>query len=330
MTAQPRSPEQLQRAVDALQEANGNKVAASRIAGENYSTYKSTLTDAIGQGYRASVRRSQHNHIPKRNTYQPTPRKLGKAVRVFIWGCAHDCPGLPDKSRFRRAGQLANELHPDYIVDLGDTLDMDSLSNHAVAGSIEDRQRSSFRKEIDSLEEAVAAFHETAPDPEEIPRYHLWGNHENRAHRFERNNPTSEGVYTLPLSQVFARYGFADMAFREWLYLEGVGFTHAPINMAGREYGGVNANQTVARESTHSVVWAHTHRREFVERPKIGIGNGVQVFNTGTFMPMGLIKEYAGLSQTGWSYGVHELTLRDGQIESVRTWSTRELQERFA
>jgi hypothetical protein len=32
---------------------------------------------------------------------------------------------------------------------------------------------------------------------------------------------------------------------------------------------------------------------------------------------------------TGWTYGITELTLRDGQIESARTWSELELRERF-
>jgi hypothetical protein len=44
---------------------------------------------------------------------------------------------------------------------------------------------------------------------------------------------------------------------------------------------------------------------------------------------MGMIKQYAGLSQTGWTYSIHELTLRDGQIESVRSWSVLELAERY-
>ena len=57
---------------------------------------------------------------------------------------------------------------------------------------------------------------------------------------------------------------------------------------------------------------------------------GGQVFNTGSFMPQGYLKQYAGLSLTGWTYGAHELTLRDGQIESVRTWSELELRERYA
>ena len=67
-----------------------------------------------------------------------------------------------------------------------------------------------------------------------------------------------------------------------------------------------------------------------VNRPKFGIGNAIQVYNTGSAMPQGYLKAYAGLSMTGWTYGFSELTLRDGQIESARYWSERELSERYS
>ncbi|MGI9160078.1 MAG: hypothetical protein ACR2K1_10035, partial [Saprospiraceae bacterium] len=73
-----------------------------------------------------------------------------------------------------------------------------------------------------------------------------------------------------------------------------------------------------------------THKHEHVLRPKFGINNSISVFNTGSYMPQGFLKQYAGLSMTGWTYMVHELTIRDGQIESTRSWSERELAERYA
>lgn len=330
MPTKPRSREQLQRAVNVLHEHAGNATAAARSLGIPRPTFQHQVEAARDQGYTAQIAPEKPRYrVPARSVYAPTPPPSNAAVRVFLWGDAHDSPSIPDKSRFRHAGLLASELKPHYIIDIGDTLDLDSLSSHAFACSVDDRQRPGFLAELDSLDLALSAFHETAPSHLEIPRYHLNGNHCYRANRFERNNPTTEGVYTLPLAQIFARYGFSEKAYKEWLFIEGVGFTHAPIDGRGREYSGLTADQTVARESTYSVVWGHTHRSNRVRRHKLGIGNGVDVFNTGTFLPQGYIKQYAGLSQTGWSYGVHELTLRDGQIESARSWSTLELAERY-
>lgn len=321
----------LQQVVDALAENSGNQSAAARALNLNRATFQHRLREAQRLRIEADViPQKPRIRVPARAVYSPTPDSFGKAIRVFVFGCAHDSPLIPDKSRFQNAGRLARDLMPDYIVDLGDSLDLDSLSTHAAPGSMDDRAKPGFLAELDSLDEAYAGFHEFAPDPDAVPRFHLNGNHENRANRFEALNPTSEDVYTLPIRQVFTRYGWEPKEYREWLFLEGVGFTHAPINGMGKEVGGVNANQTVARETTFSVVWSHTHKNEMIQRPKFGIGNAIQVYNTGSFMPQGYVKSYAGLSMTGWTYGCSELTLRDGQIESARYWSERELIERYA
>jgi len=331
MPTPPLTAEQKQQAVDAVARHMGSIPAAAIDLGINPNTFRHRVRTAQDEGFLPNVSPDKPRiRVPARSVYSPMPNSHGKPVRVFVWGCAHDSPTIPDKSRFRHAGLLASELMPDFIVDLGDALDLDSLSTHDAPGSVADRARPHFLAEAASLEEAVAAFHDTAPDPDTVPRYHLDGNHENRAARYEQANPAAQGVYTLPIQQVFARYGWTVRAFREWLFLEGVGFTHAPINGMGREVGGINANQTVAREATFSVVWSHTHKREYVNRPKFGVGNGVQVYNTGSSMPQGYIKPYAGLAMTGWTYGFSELTLRDGQIESARYWSALELAERYA
>lgn len=321
----------MQRALNAWAEADHNYAAGASILGLDTGTFRHQVGTALAEGLSPEIGQTKPRiRVPARSVYQPMPNEFGKPVRVLVWGCAHDAPNIPDKSRFRHAGLLASELKPDFIVDLGDSLDLDSLSHHAIPGSVDDRQRPFFKAEIESLTEAYAAFHEAAPSPDEIPRYHLHGNHENRAWRYEATNPVSTGVFTTEIDQVFARMGWSIKNYREWLFLEGVGLTHCPINMAGREYGGKTAENLVLNETTYSVIWTHVHRQHFARRPKIGIGNALQSYNTGTFLPMGYLKQYAGLSQTGWTYGISELTLRNGQIESARFWSTLELEERYA
>jgi hypothetical protein len=322
--------DKMQRALDAFEAAGHNYNQGAKMLGLASGTFRHQVLTALDEGLTPTPILKPRIRVPARSSFQPMPTTLGKAVRILTWGCAHDSPNIPDKSRFKHLGMLAAELRPDAIVDLGDSADIDSLSTHAIPGSMDDRAKPAFLTEIASLTDAYGEFNETAPSADDIPRYHLDGNHCYRADRFENINPTTEGVYTLPLRQVFARYGFSTKKYREWLFIEGVGFIHSPINNMGREIGGVNANQTVARETTFSVVWSHTHKREVINRPKFGIGNQITVFNTGSMMPQGYIKQYAGLAMTGWTYGPSELTLRDGQIESVRSWSTLELSERYS
>jgi hypothetical protein len=271
--------EQKQEAVDAL-EKYGSQKAASEALGLSRTTFQSRLYAGIQAGIEP-VREpwvKPRIRVPARSQYQETPNDFGKPVRVLVWGDAHDSPHIPDKSRFRHLGMLAAELRPDFIVDIGDSLDLDSMSSHATAGSMDDRARPAYLTEIASLTDAYGEFNDTAPPHTEIPRYHLDGNHCYRADRFENANPAAAGVYTLPLQQVFARYNFTNKRYREWLFIEGVGFTHAPINGMGKEVGGVNANQTVSRESTFSIVWGHTHKRELINRPKFGIGKMQEMY----------------------------------------------------
>lgn len=331
MATKPLPEETLQAALDALAANHGNVTAAARALNVNRSTFQHHVEEARRLSFAPRLPPQKPRiRVPARSSYIPEPEEHGAPVRVVVWGCAHDSPGIPDKSRFRNVGSLAAELRPDFIIDLGDTLDLDSMSSHSIPGSTDDRARAPFLTEIASLQEAIEAFDTTAPSRDEIPRFHLHGNHEHRAWRFEATNPSSEGVYTLPLDQVFVQYGFTTRPFREWQFIADVGFTHAPITGMGKEVAGKFPDQMVSQEATHSVCWSHTHKSVKVNRPKFGVGNAIQVFNTGCFMPQGYIKQYAGLSMTGWTYGAHELTLRDGQIESVRTWSELELRERFS
>lgn len=330
MPSHPLTMDQMQAAIDLLAQHDWNATAAARASGMDRTTLRNRVDKARAAGLTPFTPAPKPRiRVPARSVYQPIPDQFGDAKRVLVFGCAHDSPGT-DKVRFGNAGKLAAELSPDFIIDLGDTMDLDSLSTHAIPGSLDDRQRPAFKSETASLTEAQDLFDRFAPSGDEVPRFHLHGNHENRAWRYEQNNPTAQGVFTTEIDQVYARFGWTVKAFREWLYINGVGFTHAPINGMGREVGGVNANQTVAREATHSVVWSHTHKHEQVNRAKFGIGNAVQIYNTGSFMQQGYLKAYAGLSMTGWTYGISELTLRDGQIESARYWSELELRERFA
>jgi hypothetical protein len=319
-----------QRAVDALHEHSGNITAAARAL----DIARSTFRDQVEAGQRLKLvplikPTKPRIRVPARSVYTPQPDSFGKPTKVFVFGCAHDAPNIPDKSRFAHAGRLASELAPDYIVDLGDTLDMDSLSTHDKPGSMGDRERPFFKTEIASLVEALDAFNGTAPDPSIIPRYHLHGNHELRVWRYEASVPAAQGVFTTELEQAFARFNWTTRAYREWLFIGGVGFIHCPQNLAGKEYGGKTAENVLMNEATFSIVWSHVHRQHFVRRAKVGIGNGIASFNSGTFMPHGLIKPYAGLATTGWTYGAHLLTLRDGEIESAKTWSVKEMEERY-
>jgi hypothetical protein len=46
-------------------------------------------------------------------------------------------------------------------------------------------------------------------------------------------------------------------------------------------------------------------------------------------MPFGEVEKYTGLAMSGWSYGVVELRIRDGEILSVKNWDMLELSDLY-
>ena len=86
----------------------------------------------------------------------------------------------------------------------------------------------------------------------------------------------------------------------------------------GKPYGGMNSENAIARDSLHDVVYGHTHKRVDRTFPKLG-HNYITVVNLGCSLPTDYIEEYARHSVTGWSYGVYDITIRDGRIKSC-TW----------
>ena len=88
----------------------------------------------------------------------------------------------------------------------------------------------------------------------------------------------------------------------EFYFIGDVGFTHAPLNTMGKAYGGMHAENQIARDTLHDVVYGHSHKRVDKTYPKMG-NQYVNIINLGTSLPQGHVEEYARHTLTGWSYG---------------------------
>jgi predicted phosphodiesterase len=247
-------------------------------------------------------------------------------VRVMVLGDPHDKPGR-DKRRFTWMGRHAAETKPDYIVSIGDWASLDSLSTHEVPGSANDAERPGFWQELDSLDESLAAFGAEVPDCSQI---HVHGNHEHRAVRAANRQPKLNGDMPIRLDEVFSRYGWRTRPFGEFVDIAGVDFVHCPLNVMGREMGGQHVERNVANMTTRSLVFGHTHRAQVTNFSKVGQQRKITVVNVGTSMPFGEIEKYTGLAMSGWSYSVHELRIRNGEILSVKQWDMLELESLYS
>ena len=249
-------------------------------------------------------------------------------TRVIAIGDTHDQPGMP-KDRFKWIGRHCAKVIPHRIVQIGDFASWDSVSTHEAPGSVAHSMRPSFRSDIESCEEAMCLFFKEIKDLS-IPMELTGGNHEERIQRFENKNAETVGTLYIQFEELCARYRWRLHTYGQWLFVDGVGFTHVPKNVMGKPYGGQNSENQIANHATHSVVFGHTHRSSFRKTPKIGINNSIEVLNLGSAMPDGYVAKYAGTATSGWSYGIYELSLKAGHITSHRFISMRELRELYA
>jgi hypothetical protein len=137
-----------------------------------------------------------------------------------------------------------------------------------------------------------------------------------------------EGSLYLQVLEAFAQYGWRTREYGQWLFLEGVGFTHVPLNVMGRPYNGKTLSP-IANDAVFSIVFGHSHKGGRHEAPKIGPSRKVTVMNLGCALPDGHVEAYACKSTTGWEYGVYELTLQAGQILSAKHHSMREIETAY-
>jgi len=304
-------------------------VRAAEELGINTKTLGSTIYSAEGRRVAAELTQDFGAPVPDLAPREaPKYRKIGPpdgVVRVMVIGDAHDDPRIPDKSRFALMGAHAEATRPDVILSIGDFIDFASLSTHEREDTYKARGKPSFMEDMASAVDALQVF-EAQLSPDYHPRKHItFGNHEERCERAEDIDPKARGMYVGQRDTLFESHGWTHQAYRHWTVIGGVGFTHAPQSIMGKPLGGKNVENTVANDTTFSVVFGHTHRYNYVRRPKQGYANSVTVVNVGCAMPHNYVPSYASALPSGFSYGVVDMMIEGGEILSAPLRTFREL-----
>lgn len=263
----------------------------------------------------------------------PMPERIaepdGDPVKVLAIGDTHDDPRLDDRERFRWFGRAAADMKVDRVVQIGDWGTWDSVSRHEDRATITGRAQPSFEDDMASFRMSLMEFDRGLGDYS-CPRYVTEGNHEKRVEVYENLNPVMEGGMMRRVREAFLQYGWQTRPFGEWLFLEGVGFTHVPLNEMGKPYGGKTAEARIANDATFSIVYGHSHKPRVHRAPKIGPTNYIKVVNIGCALPYGHVEAYARMSTTGWGHGVYLLTLHGGQITAEKWYDMLELRDRYS
>ena len=243
-------------------------------------------------------------------------------------GDLHDAPSIPEKRRFNHIGRYASDNEIPYIRQLGDWITFDSCSQYESRAKISGRGKPSFDEDMQSAEQSLLAFKSGFSRGYHPDLEIAFGNHENRVWQWEDDNPEVEGLVYRRLMQLFLQAGFSVKEYGQWGYLAGVGYTHIPFNVMGKPIGGQFPDRAIGSNAKHSCIWGHTHKGKGpISVAKVGDNQRIDLLDLGCALPDGHVESYALNSQTGWTYGIYDLHLKDGLIDSHQFISMRRLEE---
>ena len=263
---------------------------------------------------------------------QPIKHEIGRSnfemARVVVIGDVHDAPGL-SKDRLNWIGQYIAEVQPDKVIQIGDFANLDSMCKYPPQSFDDMESRPMFvEEELDSLDEALKALNEGLGDFD--PSRHVtFGNHEARlfsgAQRAQEQRAGFGSLAYKIYADTLEKYGWSFSEYGDIHFVEGVGFVHVPLTKMGKPYGGKTAERQIAAQSNFDIVMGHSHEYKLISEAKIG-GDWTRVLNVGCCLPENHVEEYAKHSNHGWSYGIVELSIRDGHIKD-HSFTTMEVLE---
>jgi hypothetical protein len=252
--------------------------------------------------------------VSQHHTEEPEPQ--GDPVRVCIIGDAHDSPHLPNKERFYWLGRFAAHHQVEWVVSVGDWMSMDCFSTHHDRATFEGFGKPTFEQDLDSFHASQMEFQRGLGGWK--PKKHITlGNHEHRAWRYDNLHP--DGLsHSQMVEQAFLQWGWRTTAYGEYWFLQGVGFTHIPLNARGKPLAkGQHANKAMC-----DTIHGDDHRASQMTDHKSGPFRSPTVYSAATALPPGFIEGYANKGGSTWRQGVCLATIWDGH---VREWSFTEM-----
>lgn len=254
----------------------------------------------------------------------------GEPEQVLVIPDRHNDPRAPHRLACTTwIARFGAERKPPKVVCLGDAITMDSCSRHDRNETLKGRLKPSIKADLDNHEQSLQAFERARGDWNPV-KLKCQGNHEARLWQFENDHPENEGSHTHRYSQDLLQFGWRERPYGEFIYINGVAFTHAPINGMGRPMGGKTATHRAGGMLTSSLVHGHTHQLHVFSDAKMGAMESLTVIQAGCAMPWGEYEAYARSGPGGWWWGVLMLTVWGGQIIDMEAVSMLTLRDRFS
>lgn len=246
--------------------------------------------------------------------------RSGNSRTVVVFSCAHAHPEVSNE-RFTWLGKFLYDLKPDYVVDLGDGADMQSLNAY-------DRNRpanivlQNYERDIDSYNDAQERIrHYFKKYKRKRPTFYGFeGNHETRIKTALANEPRISGSRYgisfdhLNTDQWFDEYHQYSNSAPAIASYDGVSYAHFfTAGSSGRAVGGDYHARRLTQLLHGSATCGHSHLLNF--HPTFtGSGRAAMGLVAGCFK--GAEEAWAGQSNHNWWKGVVvKRCLEDGRYD---------------
>jgi len=178
-------------------------------------------------------------------------------TKVLCIGDSHVAPSQLSRDglrRFRWLNNLIHEVKPDKVISIGDFVTMDCLSewDRDKRKKMEGRR---YSADIEAGREAIALLKNGTPI-DDIEWVYIEGNHEERLRRYIDRDPTFDGVVGVHKDLC---PDWTWVPYRSDYMVNGVAYTHVPMNEVNKAIGGKNAIRKALEIYSCSVIFGHTH-----------------------------------------------------------------------
>ena len=197
-----------------------------------------------------------------------------------------------DLSRFELLGKLIVQEKPEDIVLIGDFLTLNCLS----AWDKDKRKKMEGKRYVSEIAAGNKALDLMMADMLKLQKKQrknkekqykpnlifIEGNHEDRLTRYLDYDPTFEGAIGVRKDLKLDERGFEWVDYRDYKYINDIGFTHIPHNTVAPIAGKYHIHR--ATDCTvKSVVYGHTHKLETANKHVEGMEHLQQVMSVGCF-----------------------------------------------
>lgn len=257
-------------------------------------------------------------------------------MKVLVIGDCHIDEHQP-LDRFSYLGNLIATEQPEYVVFIGDVLTLHCFSawdkdkRKKMEGVRRSNEIDAANTALDLMFEPIKALQKTqrkarkkAYQPKLI---YIEGNHENREERYLDYYPELIGTVDYKKDLDLKGRGFVFVPYKDYYFIDGVGFTHIPMTKAGKGISSAQYMQQSLHLHAHSVVFGHTHELRTQGEHRHGAAHFNQSLNCGCFFEH--VDDYAKGAKTDYWRGVIMLDIYDTNRFDFRTISMCSLRRNY-